>query len=286
MIFLLLSILFSTITVSFFKVFELKKIDTFIAIVFNYLTCTLIGTYFSDHRIYEQQIWVSNWVWIAAGLGFLFISIFYFIALTAQKISMSASMVAAKLSVVIPVLVAWLFYHESLGLMKSLGIFSSLIAVYFISKKDKQDIGNKHLIYLPIIVFVGSGLIDTLLKYLQSHFVPAFSADDIVTATFFFAGIFGAIFLIYKVLFHQQSINLKSILWGVLLGIPNYFSMYFLVQTLTQFDATFIFPINNIGIVAGSAITAFFAFNEKLNKQNIVGLVFAFMAIILIALSS
>ncbi len=150
MIFLLLSILFSTITVSFFKVFELKKIDTFIAIVFNYLTCTLIGTYFSDHRIYEQQIWVSNWVWIAAGLGFLFISIFYFIALTAQKISMSASMVAAKLSVVIPVLVAWLFYHESLGLMKSLGIFSSLIAVYFISKKDKQDIGNKHLIYLLV----------------------------------------------------------------------------------------------------------------------------------------
>jgi drug/metabolite transporter (DMT)-like permease len=195
-------------------------------------------------------------------------------------------MVSAKLSVVIPVLVAWIFYHESLGFVKSMGILSSLIAVYFISKKDKQEVGNKHLLYLPLIVFLGSGLIDTTLKYLQSHFVPAFSADDIVTATFFFAGIFGASFLAYRVFFQQQNINLKSILWGVLLGIPNYFSMYFLVQTLTQFDATFIFPINNIGIVAGSAITAFFAFKEKLNKQNLVGLLFAFVAIILIAFSS
>ncbi|MBP7511798.1 MAG: DMT family transporter [Bacteroidia bacterium] len=286
MIYLLLSILFSTITVSFFKIFDLKKIDTFSAIVFNYLTCTLIGTYFSSHKIYEPQIWQSNWIFIAAGLGFLFISIFYLIALTAQKISISASMVSAKLSVVIPVLVALIFFNENITWLKAIGILNSLIAVYFISKKDNIDVKNKLLIFLPMAVFLGSGLIDSLLKYLQQQFVPLYSADDIVTATFFFAGVFGALTLITKGIYFKNNIQLKSIIWGVLLGVPNYFSMFFLVQTLTQFDATFIFPINNIGIVAGSSITAYFVFKEKLSKQNVFGLLFAFIAIILISFSS
>ncbi|MDZ4669131.1 MAG: EamA family transporter [bacterium] len=285
MIYLILSIVFSTITVSFFKIFEIKKVDTFLAIVFNYLTCCLVGTYFSSHKIYQAQVWQSEWIWITAGLGFLFISIFYFIALTAQKISMSASMVSAKLSVVIPVLVAYFFYNEQMGWVKSMGIICSLIAVYFISNNEKDKAKNGHLFYLPMVVFVGSGLIDTLLKYLQTNYVPAFTAEDIVTATFFFAGSFGLVFLSIQVWMKKIQLNLKSVLWGVLLGIPNYFSMYFLVETLSRFESTFIFPINNIGIVAGSTLLAFLAFKENLTRKNMLGLLLSILAILLISFS-
>jgi uncharacterized membrane protein len=61
--------------------------------------------------------------------------------------------------------------------------------------------------------------------------------------------------------------------------------MYFLVETLGAFDATYIFPLNNIGIVALSTLLAFWFFKEKLNKQNMLGLGLAFLAIILISFS-
>jgi uncharacterized membrane protein len=80
-------------------------------------------------------------------------------------------------------------------------------------------------------------------------------------------------------------LNKKAILWGVLLGIPNYFSMYFLVKTLGVFPASYIFPINNIGIVALSTIIALLAFKEQLNKKNILGLGLAIIAILLISFS-
>jgi drug/metabolite transporter (DMT)-like permease len=282
MIFLLLSILFSSITVSFFKVFELKKVDTFQAIIVNYFTCSIIGSFFADNLLWSKAVWNSEWIYFAILLGLLFIGIFYCIALTAQKISVSASMVAAKLSVVVPVLMAWLLYKESLNALKIIGIVVSLIAVFFISRKEQADgksIG--HLWFLPILVFLGSGSIDTLLNYIEEHFIPPFSADDIVTAAFFFAFVFGILLLFVL----NLKLNRKTILWGFLLGIPNYFSMYFLVKTLGAFPASFIFPINNIGIVALLTLIALLAFKEHLNKQNIFGLSLAIIAILLISFS-
>ena len=59
--------------------------------------------------------------------------------------------------------------------------------------------------------------------------------------------------------------------------------MFFLVKTLGQFQGSYIFPINNIGIVAASTLTAVFVFKEKLSKQNKLGLALAISSILLIS---
>jgi drug/metabolite transporter (DMT)-like permease len=286
MIFLLLSIVFSTLTVSFFKLFERKGVHTFHAIVVNYLTCGIIGSFFVKNPFYTSAFWTSPWLIYTLILGFLFISIFYLIALTAQKISVSASMVAAKLSVVIPVLIAYFFLGESLGFLKIAGILVSFMAVYFISYKDASaSLPTQFIWYLPVLVFVGSGCIDAMLKMLETRYIPAYSADDIVTATFFFAFIFGFLVLLFQGFKDGTKPHLKSLQWGVFLGIPNYFSMYFLVETLALFPATFIFPVNNMAIVASATLVALIFFHEKLNPKNWLGFILALAAIILISLA-
>ena len=158
MIYLLLSIFFSAFTVSFFKIFEIKKVHTFQAIIVNYLTCSIIGSFFAETKLWQAGLWQADWLLYAAILGCLFIAIFYCIALTAQKISVSTSMVAAKLSVVVPVLMAFFLYHETLNGLKIFGILVSLMAVFFISRKSKSDPAElAHFWYLPLLVFMGSG---------------------------------------------------------------------------------------------------------------------------------
>lgn len=295
MIYLILSIVFSTVTVSFFKVFQLKNVNTFQAIVINYLTCGIIGTYLAKTPFYTSAFWHAPWLIYTLFLGFLFISIFYLIALTAQKISVAASMVSAKLSVVIPVLMAWLLLSESLSLVKVLGILVSFLAVFFISARSEPNTENNHsnFWYLPILVFIGSGCIDALLKFLETRFIPEYSSDDIVTATFLFAFVFGSLSLLVQYVKKKErekekesgGFEFRSVLWGLLLGIPNYFSMYFLVETLSIFPATFIFPINNIGIVALSTLLAYVAFSEKLSAKNYIGLALSIVSILLISMS-
>lgn len=283
MILLLLSILFSTITVSLFKVFEMRGVNTGHAIVFNYLMCCLVGILVSGRPEEMLAVVQSPWILQALILGVLFITIFRFIALTAQQVSVAASMVAAKLSVVVPVLIAWAFYGESMGLGKVAGIAISLLAVFFISRKNEQQtVNGTHALTLPAIVFLGSGAIDSLLNHLQRTYIPPYSAAQIVTTAFFFAFVGGSIGLIIQFMRERSQPQLKSVLWGLGLGVPNYFSMYFLVMTLGAFDASMILPVNNIGIVAASAITAFLFFKERISKLNFFGIVLAMAAIILL----
>jgi drug/metabolite transporter (DMT)-like permease len=284
MIYLLLSILFSTFTVIFFKVFELKKVDTFQAIVFNYLSCTIAGNIFANHTIFSPAFWLTPWFPFALILGFLFITIFFAIGKTAQEVSASASMVAAKLSVVIPVLFAVIFYNESLKGLQILGIVLSLVSVYLMSA-SKENTGKKMLWLLPLIVFAGSGAIDTLLNYVEQQFIPAFESAQIITSVFFVAFVFGTLFFVFQLLNQKTKFDPTSAFWGMALGIPNYFSMYFLLKTLSVFDGSFIFPINNIGIVAATAVAARLLFAEHLNKRMLLGLGLALLAIVLISLA-
>lgn len=286
--YLILSILFSSITVSFFKLFELKNVQTFQAIVMNYISCGIIGSLFAEQTIFDAKVWTLPWYGYAVILGMLFISIFYCIGLTAQKLGVSVSMVAAKLSVVIPVLIALVFQGEQLNALTAAGIVLSLIAVFVMSSSagsEENKMLAKYDFWLPLAVFAGSGAIDTLLNHLNRTYIPPSTADQIVTTIFMNAFVLGLVFIAYQILTKKIVLDSKSLFWGLLLGIPNYFSMYFLVKTLNAFQqASLVFPINNIGIVLMSSLMAFVFFKEKFNKQKMIGLALASLAIVLMAI--
>jgi drug/metabolite transporter (DMT)-like permease len=220
-------------------------------------------------------------------LGFLFISIFFAIGETSQKMGVSVSMVSAKLSVVVPIVFALLFFSESLTVFQIAGIVLSLLAVYFISQKHNDGFTKtKNIWILPAIVFIGSGIIDTTLNFIQKQFIPAVSEAYVITTVFSIAFVLGALFLTYLVVFKNEKVAFKNVYWGIFLGIPNYFSMLFLVKTLSYFPtaSATIFPINNIGIVAASTLVSVLFFKEKLNTKNIIGLALSLIAIALISI--
>lgn len=284
MIYLILSIVFSVVTVSFFKLFEKYNVQTFPAIVFNYIACVVIGNSISENPIVTTPFYEQNWFPYTVILGILFISIFLCIGLTAQKIGVSVSMISAKLSVVIPVTVALFLHNESLDVVKIGGIILSLVAVYFISKKGATQTLKSYQLLLPAAVFIGSGLIDTLLNYTERRFIPPASAGDIVTTVFLLAALLGISYLMFQWFTAKRSLGVKEILWGLALGIPNYFSMYFLVLTLQHAgEASQVFPINNIGIALMSTLASVVFFKEKMNSLNWIGVALAVVAIALLS---
>jgi drug/metabolite transporter (DMT)-like permease len=281
MTYLLLSILLSVLTVSFFKLFERYQVNTLQAIVINYFTCIGMGNLLSSNPIILQPFWVEPWFPYAIILGFLFIAIFYAIGLTSQKMGVSVSMVAAKLSVVIPVSIAFLFHGDNMTMAKITGIVVSLIAVYFMSKKQNSQLHSqpKGLWLLPVIVFVGSGIIDSLLKYMQHQFIPPANASDMLSTVFLVALCLGTFVLLVQ----QKAIGFKSICWGIALGIPNFFCMYYLVKTLELFESSIVFPINNMAIVICSTLVSLVFFKEQLSKQNWLGFTLAIISILIIS---
>lgn len=287
MIYLLLSILASTIIFIIFKLFEKFQINIFQAIVVNYCIAFTTGILSYNGTITISQLPNLDWFYYTLVLGALFIIVFNLMAITTQKSGLSVVSVATKMSVVVPVLFGLLYYNESLGTVKLIGIAIALIAVYLTSNKSKQGITvNRKSIVLPILVFIGSGIIDTSIKFLEDTYVanndvPLFSA-----IIFLAAAIIGFIFIIIQIIRGSFNFEFKNIIAGICLGVPNYFSIYFLVKTLRSdiLESSGIFAINNVSIVALSTFAGIFIFKEKLIRKNWIGIALAILSIVLISI--
>lgn len=288
MIWLLLSIVLTTALLISFKYFEKYKIDTLQAIIINYFTAALIALIFSNDSLIKM--FAQPWVWFAAVLGILFVVIFRLIAITAQKIGVSVASVANKMSVIIPVIVAVYLYNDKMTALKIAGIIVALGAVYFTSKKEKDTAKNSQSssnLLLPVLVFIGSGIIDSMVNYAEKKIITQNEISSFLTVSFISAALSGLFILAYEKLKKTTvKFTLKNLIGGVALGIPNYFSIFCLIKALNNgMESSVVIPINNIGIVGVSALYSFIVFKEKFSKVNWLGIALALLAIILIAYS-
>lgn len=197
------------------------------------------------------------------------------------EIGISVAAVSNKLSVVIPILFAYFFLKESITALAWIGIGLSVVGTYLALHSKKS--GKSSL--LPIILFIGSGLLDTFLKFNQSMIT---SDEEFIWFTgtiFLFAGLFGSIYLLSTR--KKPLLSSKNIAWGFVLGIPNFFSILLILQTLAYFNdfSARIFPANNLGVVILSSLLSFFFFGEKRSLINKVGLLLGLFGIALLLIS-
>lgn len=272
-----------------FKLFTRFKVHTLQAIVVNYFVAFICGISFYSGTIALGSIIDFSWFYYALGLGSVFILIFNLMAITTQRSGLSVVSVATKMSVAIPILFGLLYYKESLGFVKLIGILLALVAVYLSSVKAKTglQVALKNSLY-PALVFLGSGFIDTSLKFLENKFVATPEVPLFSATLFFSAGIIGTLIVFYLYMKKRIEFQFKNILGGIALGIPNYFSIYFLVNALKSptLESSSIFTVNNVAIVLLSTLIGILAFKEQLLPKNWLGIILAIVSIILITFES
>ena len=288
MLFLVLSIITSTSLVIILKLFDRFKIDTFQAIVINYWVCTITGGVIENYYTFQnwQQVTNHEWLLPAILLGIFFIGLFNLMGYTAQKVGLTAVSVANKLSLVIPVVAAFIFFNEQITILKITAIALAIIAVVMVTyqKNDTQHrISIWHFI-LPIILFIGSGFNDSVVNYVQKKMLPAEESGLFVIWIFQIAAIIGSILLIVLFLLKKKIWQWRNILAGICLGVPNYFSMFYLIKALSNsgWQSSIVFPINNVSIVICSAITGIIFFKEKISTLQLTGILIACLSIFLL----
>ena len=287
MIYLLLSILSSSVIFVIFKLYNRFGINTLQAIIFNYFFAFASGMLI-DQRVPGQRILSEPWFLGTVILGFMFIAVFYLAALTTQRSGLSVVSVATKMSVAIPVFFGIVLYHESTGMIKLTGILLALAAVYLTSIKKREGLKiQKRNIIFPLLVFFGSGIIDTTIKFLETTYVAEADVAIFSSTIFFIAGCVGVIILVIQAFMGKLKLSSKNVLGGIALGIPNFGSIYFLVLALRThgMESSTIFPLNNVAIVMVSTFLGILLFKEKMLPKNWIGIALAVVSIILIATS-
>jgi drug/metabolite transporter (DMT)-like permease len=291
MIYLLGSIVLTSYLTLSFKYCERHGVSIFQAIVFNYITCVITGSIVNGAFPINANTVQTHWFKWACLMGLMFISIFNVVGMTAQKISVAVASVANKLSLIIPVVLSVYLYQETVAGWKLVGVVLALLAVAltcYPEKLSKQDLGKpvqKWVYLLPVILFLGSGFLDALINHVQQTYVTDENYNAYLISGFFSAATIGTCILLFQYATKQLQFAWKHLIAGVLIGIPNYFSIWCLVRFLKQspWESSASFPVNNMGIVLFSSVVAWLLFKERLSKINWLGVALSLLAIYLIA---
>jgi drug/metabolite transporter (DMT)-like permease len=291
MFYLFLSIIFSVMLLTNFRLYPKYNISTFQAIAFNYPICFLTGLALMPKGQSFELSFSENWTFYALLLGVGFIITFLLSGFSTQRMGMTATSLANNISLVIPVLFSLLIFKTQsrpFDTLNYLGLVLALGAVALSTfKKSSEKVSGKGIdVLLPIVVFLMYGITNTSINYLNINYIK--SADRTVPVTLVM--ILGAILAGMTVLFIQvirgkEKIALKNILASITLGVPNFLSFYFLILALTAYgnSGAFVYPLYNIGVILLSALVAYVFFKEKLSILNKIGLLLAILAIGLIS---
>jgi drug/metabolite transporter (DMT)-like permease len=298
MLFLILSVLSSTILGLLFKFFPKYGINTFQAIVVNYFICVICGTLVLGELPLSIDTFNEDWFPQASLLGILFISGFYTVGMTVLLYGLTIAQVLQKMTLIISVPFAILMFKEAAAPTKVIGIIIALAAVVLSNWPQKNKEGEDSKIsqelpfskavlwFFPLYAFVASAGIECGIQYVEHSYLAGSdaSAAKFSSTIFASAGLLGTLVIVYLMIFKKTKLEFKNILAGVLLGIPNYFSIYFLIKAFGYWDKSIVLPVNNISIVGLSALLGLLMFKEKLSFMNWLGVALAAIAILLIGL--
>lgn len=290
--FLLLCILSSTAIFVIFKTINRFNIPAFPVIVINYLVATLLGFIIYTGDTGPASILGSRWLPISIIIGIMFILMFFLVAYSTKKAGISVTTVAGKMSVIFPIIFSLIIDpSDQFTLLKSSAVLIALGGVVLTVYKPDTENPERSVIFIPLLLFVGMGVVDSMVKLAQQQYVSDKETALFSAILFLNAFISG----IVSIIFFRKHNNFffKGAVWGwgLLLGAVNFGSIFFLVRALNyssvagkSMDSSVIFGANNISIMALSVLVGLLVFKEKLKFVNWIGVVLSALALLLFTL--
>lgn len=288
MIAFVIAVLTNTLIGVIFKYFSKYKVQAYPAIIINYIVCSAIGWGVYHREMNSPAFWEAEWIPYGLCLGVIFSLGFYLASQCITHHGMGLTAMMQKISMIITVLYAIIFFQESAGFMKWTGVILAMAAIILINwnfeKTNTKRRTKIWILALPVLVFLVNGTIDTTIFHVKSSDILDVDGGHFSTAIFSMAACLGAIAGVVLLLMKKISFTVKEVLGGVILGVPNFISVYTVMLAIeTGWGGTVLFPILNISIIICSMAVGYWIFAEKTNRIKIIGLILAILAIVLIA---
>lgn len=290
---------FSACLVIILRLFSRYKVPVFPAVVGNYITCVLIGIAVDFQQApIDTNAPTTILLGYAMMLGAMFIVTFYMMGLSTEAVGVTITSVFVKISMVIPILFSLFILQNSrkaFDFWNYAGLLLAGIAIVASSWKDQKPLESlapktaQHLnlfaVLLPLLVFAFSGIIDTSINALNERFAKPESPTALPILIFAAAGSWGILVLLLLYARDRYVPPFRAVIGGIVLGTPNFFSLYFMVKSLSDFgnNGALFFPLFNIAIILFSALGGWLIFKEKLTNLNRLGVLLALLAIGMIA---
>lgn len=267
MIYLLLALVTSASITIFMRLSENYMNNQMGMFMANYATCSVLS-YLYVERGNEGLFGSSPVVPVLLGIitGTLYLVNFVFMKYNMKYNGVILTTIFSKLGVMVPTLMAILIFHEAPRMIQIIGIILAVISIIVIHFEKDAVYHSNHKFWL-ILLLVLSGLANGMLSVYE-EVGDSGGKDGYLLMIFVVAFLLSAVGAAVE----KKNICKADIFFGILIGVPNYFSSRFLLLALGSVDAMLAYPIFSVGSLLVVTVAGVLLFKESLSRQKAIAL--------------
>ncbi|MBE6943786.1 MAG: hypothetical protein E7453_05945 [Ruminococcaceae bacterium] len=276
MVYLLLAVLSSSMISIIMRVSSGKIKANLSMLATNYFVCALLGAgYAGFNLLMPQTQGFSVTLWLGIISGVLYLGGFVLFQANTNKYGIVLSSVFMKLGLLVPIIASVLIFNEMPTVIQIAGFCIAVFAIILINRREgntEQSFGFGLILSLLL-----SGGADVMAKFFDV------SAPGSLSSQYLFYT-FGTAFAlcIVLVISKEERPGFKELLYGTLIGIPNFFSAKFLVASLAELPAVVVYPTFSVGTLLIVTLAGVAVFKERLRKVQWASLSGIIVALILL----
>jgi drug/metabolite transporter (DMT)-like permease len=229
-------------------------------LVMNYLMCTLLGGASTGFAFGpDDRFWLTGVMGTVNGV--LYLVSFVLFQMNVQRNGVVLSATFMKLGLLVTMVISVCFYGEIPGVLQTLGFALAVAAIVLIHyRKEAGSAGFKA--GLPLLLLCG-GMADAMSKIFEES-GAAGMGNEFLLFTFAVALVLCFFYMRAK----GQRIAKQEIVYGLLIGIPNFYSSKFLLWALVDVPAVIAYPVYSVGTILAVTLAGVALFRERLEKRQ------------------
>jgi drug/metabolite transporter (DMT)-like permease len=242
----------------------------------NYVMCCGLSVLFAGNG---TVFWVGEGMGTVLGMGafngILYLGGFMLLQTNVQKNGVVLSATFMKLGLLVPMALSVLFFQELPNLIQISGFLIAVVSILLINfEKGQSSVGFKMSLLLLLLVNGGADAMSKVFEEMGS----AQQSGQFLFYTFLTAGILCFAYVIWK----KERMGRAEVLFGLLIGIPNFFSAKFLLAALEKLKAVIVYPTYSVGTLLVVTLVGVCSFKEHLSKKQWFGLGLILISLILL----
>lgn len=276
MIFLLLAIASSACISLLMRLSAEKTSGGMGMLVTNYVMCMVLGGFYAmkSGALFPASAALGQTVGLGAVHGLLMLAGFVLLQVNVRRSGVVLPAIFMKLGLLIPLVISILFFHEVPTVTECIGFFLAVGAIILINlKKDESSRFGWGL----LLLLLSGGLADAMCK-IYEEMGEASLSEHFLFYTFIAASVLSLVMAAVK----KEWPGETEVLFGCLIGIPNFFCSRFLLRALDTMDAVIVYPTFSVATILVVTMVGMAAFGERLSRRQWVAVAIILLALILL----
>ena len=283
MVYLILAVAVSSLVAILMRLSEKHVTNNFAMFAANYFVCSLIAFLFTQNKnVFAPHEGLTFTILLGIFSGCLYLTCFVLMKQNIHVNGVMLSSVFMKLGVLVPVIMAVVFFREAPTALKIAGFAIAVFAIVLIYLEPSGQEGRRGFSaasLLLLVLLLVSGLTESMANIYDKLGNPELK-DNFLFINFAMAFLLSASITAIG----RKRITRKDIAFGVMIGIPNYFCSRFLLLSLGSLPAFVVYPIYNVGAIVLIGLAGIFLFKERLSVRKGIGFALIIAALVLLNL--